>query len=134
MKDMAQLADELYQAKKAEDEAKTKRIEVEEQIAALVETDVNGSKTVKASDHFKVTVKRAMKYTADMNTLFDLTRGMDADLIPIKVIPEQHIPEMLAFDEKLYEGLREKNPEVFNKLARCVNATPAKVSVTLKLA
>jgi hypothetical protein len=134
MKTIAELADELYQAKRAEDLAKDRRIEIEEAIAALVETGDNGSKTVKASDHFKVTVKRAMKYSADMETLMEMTKGMDASIVPIKVIPEQHIPEMLAFDEKKYEQIRESNPDLFSKLARCVEAKPAKVAVSLKLA
>ena len=130
MKDMAILADDLYTAKKAEDAAKAQRISVEEAIAALVETGDNGSKTVAASDHFKVTVKRALRYAADMDAIMQMK--LPEGVAPLKVIPPQ--PEMLEFDSKAYEGLREKDPATFNQIAAHVTATPAKVSVSLKLA
>ena len=51
----------LFNAKKAEEEAKKKRTDIEEQIAKLIPTAERGSKTMHAVN-FKVTVKRDLNY------------------------------------------------------------------------
>lgn len=127
MEALERLADDLYEAKKLEDNAKHVRVAIEEKIAELIETGENGSKTVAASDHFKVTVKRAMRYKADIDRIIDMK--LPEGVAPIKVVPES-----LKFDEKAYEKLRESDPATFNQVAGCVIATPAKVAVSLKLA
>jgi hypothetical protein len=129
MATLVELAGALYDAKKGENEFKAVRISLEEQIAELVETKENGSKTVDAGEGLKVTVKRALGYKADMDGLIAAARAMDTDVAPIKVVPES-----LEFDEKVYENLREENPGLFSEFAKHVTVTPKKVSVTLKLA
>jgi hypothetical protein len=124
---LATLALDLFHAKKAEDEAKKKRISIEESIAALVETGVNGSKTVKAGD-LKLSVKRALSYTADIDGIRDLNVE---DGLPLK--PTEPVPAGWAFDEKAYEALSESNPQLFKEVARFVTTKPRKVSVELKL-
>ena len=119
-----ELAGRLFDAKREEEEAKQARIYVEEQIAALVETPESGSKTVDAGNGLKLTVKRSLNYKADMDGIITLD-GMVANL-PIKTKRE--------FDAKAYEEIREKSPKDFALLAKHVSVTPAKTSVTLKLA
>lgn len=128
MDTLATLANDLYNATKEEQRAKERRIAIEEEIASMVETGDNGSKTVKASEHFKVVVKRSMRYTADIDALLAMADAVDNDFLPV-----MEVPASLKFDEKKYEQIREANPSVFNQLAQHVVAKPAKVSVTLKL-
>lgn len=61
MQDIEQLAVALYDAKRAEDEAKKKRIDIEMQIVAIVDGPDSGSQTVQAGA-LKVTVKRGFNY------------------------------------------------------------------------
>jgi hypothetical protein len=129
-KTLAELAGALYDAKRTEDEAKRQRIEIEEAIAALVETGENQSKTVDAAPGLKVLVKRAMSYEADVEAIRKL--NLDADILPLELHPP--IPAEYGFDEKAYERLREQNPAAWAKVAEHVVAKPRKVSVTLKLA
>ena len=123
MDNIKTLAQELYDAKRAEDAASAARIAIEERIAALVETGDNGSKTVEAGAQTSKTVKRALSYKADLENLRLIP---DA---PIKTVPAKP-----ALDEKAYEKLRESNPALFSKVAEFVTVTPRKVSVELKLA
>jgi hypothetical protein len=122
MENIETLAQELYDAKRAEDAATAARIAVEERVAALVETGDNGSKTVEAGA-LKVTVKRALSYKADLDNL-RLIAGA-----PLKLVPEKS-----ALDEKAYEKLRTADPALFATVAEFVTVTPRKVSVELKLA
>lgn len=123
---LSELTGKLFDAKRREDAAKAERIEAEEQIAALVETPENGSKTVDAGNGIKVTVKRAIGYKADVDAIRAL--GLDDDCMPVKLVPASY-----AFDEKAYELIRAARPDVAAALADCVVATPRKVSVTMKL-
>lgn len=120
-----ELAKELYLAKRAEDKAKAKRIEIEEQIAAQVETSDRGQKTVDAGEGFKITVKRGLSYEADCTLLATLL-GPDA--------PVKEVPAKLAFDATAYEKLRETAPDLFAAAAEHVTTKPSKPSVTIRLA
>lgn len=130
MKTISELAKELYDAKRAEDAAKKLRIAAEEAIAALVETDANGSKTVEAGEGLKVTVKRELSYKADLNGI----RGLNLDEEFIPVIPVAPQPAGYAFDEKAYEILRITHPDKFSIVSQFVEVKPRKTAVTLKLA
>ena len=125
---LAELAPKLYDAKRREYAAKKERIALEEQIAMLVETGDKGSKTVDAGEGLKVFVKRDLSYKADIDNLCAVAKSLNAQEAPIKVVPET-----LAFDDKVYEAMRESNPVLFAEFAKHVTVTPKKVSVTLKL-
>ena len=125
------LAGKFYDAKKAENAAKEARIAIEEQIAEQIETAVNGSKTVDAGNGLKITVKRAMRYKADV----DAIRSGDVvseDLMPLKMTPP--VPATYVFDPKRYGALVAENPTAAASLAKFVTVTPAKVAVSIKLA
>jgi hypothetical protein len=133
-KTMLELARNLYDAGLAEDEAKKKRIEAEEAIAALVETGDVGSKTVDVGEGLKVVVKRGIIYKADVDGIRELGEMvMPAGVkLPLTYVAPQ--PASYVFDEKAYEDLHEKCPAAFEKIAPLVTTKPRKVSVTLKLA
>lgn len=126
MDKMETLASDLYDAKKAEDAAKAKRIEIEEQIAALVETPENGSRTV-AAGPLKLTVKRELSYKANVDAIMAL--GIKAEDLPLKIVPAETV-----LDPKAYDGLRSTDPELWTRISRFVEVKPKKVSIALKLA
>jgi len=123
-----ELAKGLYQAKLAEKAAKASRIAIEEEIAGQVIIDGDkGSKTVDADGGLKLTVTKKVNYKADVAAIRELD-------LPEDVMPVKHVPASWSFDAKAYENIRENHPDAAARLADCVTATPAKVSVTLKLA
>lgn len=123
--ELNELARELYAAKRTEDAAKKQRIQIEERIAALVETPERGSRTVDAGEGMKINVKRDLSYEGDVQALCKAL----GDLAPVEIIPEE-----LAFSPKKYEALRESNPAAFEAATRHVSTRPRKVSVSLRLA
>ena len=133
MATLLDLAKDLFAAKRSEDEAKTKRIAAEEAIAALVETDDNGSKTMACGEGLKVVVKRSLSYDADVEIIRGINFGnyKDTTAYPLKLVPAQ--AASYEFDEAAYEKLRTLNPTIFALVAQHVTTKPRKVSVTLKL-
>lgn len=125
MKALGELARDLYTAKRAEDDAKKARIEIEAQIAAQVETPERGSVTVDAGYGLKVTVKRDLSYEADCMALVQAL----GERAPVEIIPAEQ-----AFSPSLYEKLRKEDPAAFAKAAAFVTTKPRKVSVVLKMA
>lgn len=122
MDKLEELAKELLAAKKTEDNAKSKRIEIEEKIAALVKTGDNESKTVSAGD-LRLTVKRALNYKADVEAL---AKGGFKDILVV-------VPRTYELDEDGYENLRSSDPSRFAQASAFVTVKPRKVSVTLKV-
>lgn len=122
--ELENLACILAVAKREEDEAKSRRIDIEEQIARLISTPENGSKTVQAGAGLKVTVKRALSYKADINAI----RALNLEESPVKLVPAKW-----EFDQNKYESIILDNPKLANELSNHVTVTPRKVSVSLKI-
>lgn len=130
-KTIAELAQELIDAKQIENEANIRRVSIEEAIADLVNTPDVGSKTVEAGSRYKVTVKRGIIYKANVAGI----RGVvvkEGEKLPVTFVPPS--PSTYTFDEKAYEELRTSNPALFAVLAEFVESKPRKVSVTVALA
>ena len=132
MENLEAATDALIVAKTKEAAAKRDRIAAEVQVADLVDLldGVHGSKTVDVGNGTKVTVKRGMIYKADVKEIRSLDLGME--LMPIKVVDP--IPVGYILDERAYELLRKSHPDEFAKVAQHVEATPRKVSVTIRVA
>lgn len=124
---LAELAKELFLAKKAEDEAKKHRIGIEEKILALVDVGDNTSKTVKAGD-LKLTVKRELGYAVDEEALFGA--GLTSEWLEGVF---DRVPETFKFNPRSYEKLHEANPEAYAAIAKYVATKPKKPSVSLKI-
>lgn len=132
MNNLGELCTALYDAKKTEESAKAKRIEIEEQIASLVDTGINGSKTVEAGNGLKVTVKRGYIYVADIDAIRDLGDSLPAGVaLPLKFTAP--VPAGYEFDENAYEAMKDVAPNTFAQIARLVTTKPRKVAVTLKI-
>lgn len=123
---LIQLACELDHAKRQEELAKFKRVEAENRIAALIETDDVGQKTVTLENGIKITVKRALNYTADTDAIREAFSG--------QVKPAPMVQKTTwSLDVKGYEWYRRNWPEFFKLIEPHVSVKPAKVAVTLKM-
>lgn len=120
------LACELANAKTDESKAKSRRVMLEEEIAAMLDSPENGSKTFPAGSGLKITIKRGWLYKADVDAIRDM--DIADEVSPIKLVPAQEV-----FDPKEYERIIKDHPDIAARLAQHVTVTPAKVSVTLKV-
>lgn len=132
--ELTELATRLVEAKKNESNEKKKRIDIEEQIAALVETGPNQSKTVDAGNGLKLTVKRSLSYDVDINSIRAIAIDDDQDFnltIPLKLMPA--VPSFYVFNPKVYEDLVKESPAAAKLFAPHITTKPKKVSVTVKM-
>lgn len=118
--DIESLVADLYNAKKAEEQAKAARIAAEEAVAAALGGPDNGSHTF-TTGTLKVTVKRGYNYkVSDM----DEFETKYPSLVKTTVKKE--------LDAKEYEAMRVNCDDV-SDIAAYITATPKKVSVELKM-
>jgi hypothetical protein len=115
------LVNDLVEAKRMEDAAKKRRVEIEERILAMVPTREEGSETTSVGG-FKVTTTGKLAYKADdLGAVREITRNWDANLVPLKTV--------IALDETGCKYLRRERPDLWAQLARAVTVTPTKPSV-----
>lgn len=118
--DIESLVADLYNAKKAEEQAKAARIAAEEAVAAALGGPDNGSHTF-TTGTLKVTVKRGYNYkVSDM----DEFETKFPSLVKTTVKKELNAKE--------YEAMRVNCDDV-SDIAAYITATPKKVSVELKM-
>lgn len=118
---------ELQEAKAIEASAKEARLAVENQIVAHVkDAPEKGSRTLKAGA-MRCSVKFDLSYKADMPALCSLSDSVPQELLPVKLTQPKY-----ELDVKKYEALRTSHPEVFSRVAACVEVKPSKPSLTLK--
>ena len=124
--DLGHLLTLLASAKADENDAKAKRLALEEQIVAYLYpggAPERGS-TTSVGGPFKVTAKFDLNYKADVAAI----RAIDSDNLPLKRKPESY-----ELDEAAYERLRVEDPALFAKVAAHVVTKPSKPALTLKV-
>jgi hypothetical protein len=126
MSALEHLAKRLLDTKLEENEVKARRIELEEQIAELVETPERGSRTVEAGEGVKVTVKRGLLYKVDVS-------GLRASGLADEFGVLKSVPATFKLDEAAYERVTSESQNAATRLSEYVTVTPAKVSVTVKM-
>lgn len=111
----------FVEAKRKEDAAKAERLACEEVICQLQPPKEEGALTVEAGG-YKVTITGALAYKADdIEALREITRGWDAETVPLKSKTE--------LDSTGCKWLRANRPELWGQLARVITVKPAKASV-----
>lgn len=116
------VASELLKAKRFEDAATERRIELEREIIELLGIRDEGSMTHKIGDGFKVviTAKKSRKMDWDM-----------LDAIPLSKLPESLRPVKVKreLDERGVKYLRDNEPELYAVLSPALTVTPTKPQV-----
>lgn len=119
---LVDLVEAYVQAKKAEDAAKKHRVEIEERILALAPAREEGSETTTLDNGLKLTTTGKLSYKADdLEALREITRGWDANLVPIKSVS--------ALDETGCKYLRKERPELWKQVAGVITVAPAKTAL-----
>lgn len=114
-----ELAAKLVQARHAEAEARTARVEAEEALIAQIELGEQERKTLKTDNGLKLTFQSGLSYK--------LAKGCNAEAVPVKRT------EKIDLDTKAYEALRESDPETFKDISQYVTVTPKKTSVSVAI-
>lgn len=117
--DLEALAIELCNAKDVENQAKIARVKAEEALAEAIGGKDIGSTSVKCG-RISVSVKRGYNYKVE---------DMKAFSIEFPMLVKQEF----KLNASAYEAERREDSNIYAEAAKYVTATPAKVSVTLKL-
>ncbi len=112
----------LRASKALENSAKKHRIKAEEQIAQLIEGPESGSKTITLESGRKITVKRGVNYSADVDRIREIT-GFP---------PPLQSKTTISLNEEGYEWYRKNDPVAFTEISKFVETKPKKVAVTIK--
>lgn len=119
---LEQLVEQLVAAKKAENDAKSARVEIEERILALVPPREEGSSTRALGNGLKVTVTGSLTYKADdIEAVKSVVAKWPRELNPVKTEPK--------LDEAACKWLRANREDLWKQLAKVVTVKPAKSSV-----
>ena len=116
---------EWQKHKKAEDAAKKKRIEVEQQIESVYGNFEGDSKTFKEDDiGFKINLKKNVSIKLDQEQYISIRSG----------IPENLRPEKIKFDldKTGFAYLKENNPEIYKMVSNCVEEKPGKTTIKVE--
>lgn len=122
-----QLAEMWLDAKRLEAEAIAKRIAIEETIIERVGCREEGSMTTTLADGTKVVTTGKLNYkVTDFAAFKKACQLLDKECRPIKVVE--------SVDETGVKWLRANAPQAYALIADTVTITPAKTSVTVKVA
>lgn len=111
----------FIEAKRVEDLAKRRRIELEDQILALTPSKEEGSQTVEVAG-YKLTTTGKLSYKCDdVKALAEACAGWPANMVPVKT--------EIKLDETGCKWLRANDPDAWVSLARFVTVAPAKTAL-----
>lgn len=114
------IAAEWIEAKKAEIEANKKRVDIEDELIALLGAKTEGSETHNIDD-FKIAITGRLNRKMDWDVFDKL--NIPADMQPVKIKRE--------IDLKGLRYIEDNEPTIYKKLAKAMTVEPAKTSVTV---
>lgn len=123
MTNVQALARDWLDAKRAENAASKRRIEIEEQLAQALEVPEEGSKTHKI-DGFKVTLTQPVTRKLDVDAWEKVKGQISADLAPVKV--------KLEADATGCKWLANNEPKLWRKIAAAFETKPGKIGVKVE--
>jgi len=118
------IANEWLNAKQVEKKANTLRIELENELIALLGMKAEGSETHNL-DGFKVVITGKMNRKLDVNAYREVMESIPSDLCPVRVVEEYKLEDAGC------RWLSENKPDVWGILAKAITTTPAKPSVNV---
>lgn len=125
MKTEIEIAQELYEARQVEREANERRVQLEEELIALVGAREEGSKTHTIGD-FKVTITGKLNRKIDWEIFDDsIASQIPESLQPVKIKRE--------LDEAGVKYLANNEPQLYKLLSKALTIKPAKTAVTITL-
>lgn len=122
--DIDTLIEAWINAKAREKAANEYRLDLEEQIIAILGARPEGSETHALASGHKVTITGKMTYTADMPTLMAICAALPPELRPIKTKTE--------LDQTGAKYIRANMPDIWDQIAPAITMKPAKTSIDIK--
>jgi hypothetical protein len=125
MRSETEIAQDLYEARQVEREANERRVELEEELIALVGAREEGSKTHTIGD-FKITITGKLNRKIDWEIFDDsIASQIPESLQPVKIKRE--------LDETGVKYLANNEPQLYKLLSKALTIKPAKTAVTITL-
>lgn len=123
MRTEVEIANELFEARDAEKKANERRVELEEELIALLGQKEEGSQTHEVGD-YKVTITGKLIRKIDWD-LYDksIAAKIPESLQPVKVKRE--------LDDSGVKYLANNEPQIYRLLAKALTIKPAKTAVTI---
>ena len=118
------LVDRWLDLKKTEDNARTERIKIEEEMINFLETKSEGSTTTTLEDKTKITVKTGFNRKLDLKAWEKVKQKIVPEVRPIKTKIELDVPAL--------KKLQEKEPLVYKTISEAITVTPSKPNFTIK--
>ena len=118
------LVDRWLDLKKTEDNARTERIKIEEEMINFLETKSEGSTTTTLEDKTKITVKTGFSRKLDLKLWEKVKQKIVPEVRPIKTKIELDVPAL--------KKLQEKQPLVYATISEAITVTPSKPNFTIK--
>lgn len=122
-KSLEALTNDWLQAKKEESDANKRRVAIEAQMLAHIQTKAEGSVTVEAG-LFKVTAETKLTRSIDWDAYDAIKDKIEESIRPVKFKRE--------LDATGCKWLETNKPEVYALLAPCITVKPAKTAITVK--
>jgi hypothetical protein len=123
MRTEVEIANELFEAREAEKQANERRVELEEELIALLGQKEEGSQTHEVGD-YKVTITGKLIRKIDWD-LYDksIAAKIPESLQPVKVKRE--------LDDSGVKYLANNEPQIYRLLAKALTIKPAKTAVNI---
>ena len=123
MRTEVEIANELFEAREAEKKANERRVELEEELIAILGQKEEGAQTHEVGD-YKVTITGKLIRKIDWD-LYDksIAAKIPESLQPVKVKRE--------LDDSGVKYLANNEPQIYRLLAKALTIKPAKTNVTI---
>lgn len=123
MRTEVEIANELFEAREAEKQANERRVELEEELIAILGQKEEGAQTHEVGD-YKVTITGKLIRKIDWD-LYDksIAAKIPESLQPVKVKRE--------LDDSGVKYLANNEPQIYRLLAKALTIKPAKTAVTI---
>lgn len=119
-----ELAREWLAAKRAEQEAVTRRLEIEQDLLRCIPHKEEGRASTTLTNGMRVVAAGKMNYKADIERLAALTAGWPEEARPIRTKVEA--------DESLLKAIRTDRPDLWRQIAPAISLKAAKTYITIE--
>lgn len=117
-----QLAGDWIAAKKAENDAINRRLQIEQDILKLVPAREEGSTTTVLTNGMRLKTQAKLTYKADIDRLLSLTNSW----------PEKPVKTKIEADESLLKAIRTDRPDLWRQIAPAITLKPAKTYILIE--
>ena len=116
------LAAEWLAAKRVEQEAVLRRVQLEEQLLRVIPNKEEGRATTQLSNGLRIVATGKMNYKADVERLLALTAEW----------PEKPVKTKVEADEAFLKAIRNDRPDLWRQIAPAVTLKPAKTYLVIE--